>query len=200
MPKLPRDILVLLGVYDLKNPLEVGRIVTSVQSIKMHPDWNPQTESFDADISVLVLANQITFSASIQPICLPITNKIKGITKGYVVGFGKSEDTTKLHENIPKILEIPIHDNEDCFLTNNLLTKLSSKRTFCGGSGTGIGVCNGDSGSGLILFDKNAYFLRGVVSSSLRGGQFGCDVNTYSVFTDVINYVDWIHSIKISRF
>lgn len=163
----------------------------------MHPDWNPNIESFDADIAVLVLANDVAFSATVQPICL---TKSQAITNGFVVGYGKSEDTTKAHENIPKILKTPIYKNDDCFLKNYLLATLSSKRTFCGGTGTGTGVCSGDSGSGLIVFDKNAYYLRGIVSSSLFNQQRQCDVNTYSIFTNVAYYVDWIYGIQISRF
>ncbi|KAL7013281.1 hypothetical protein ACKWTF_015317 [Chironomus riparius] len=196
-PLLPRDMLVLLGVYDLNNPYEVGRGVFPVQNINMHPHWNPQIKSFDADIAVLVLENQVTFGYYIQPICLPTLN-IKVITRGYVVGYGKSEDTSKVHENIPKIIETPIHENADCFLKNYFLATLSSRRTFCGGTGTGIGVCNGDSGSGLVVTDGSAYYLRAVVSSSLRGGQYGCDVDAYSVFTDVTEYVDWINGLSTS--
>ena len=106
----------------------------------------------------------------------------------------------KIHENIPKILETPIHKNEDCFLKNYVLAKLSSKRTFCGGTGTGTGVCNGDSGSGIIITDGNVFYLRGIVSSSLIGGLYGCDVDNYSVFTDVTKYINWINGIPTSRF
>lgn len=188
-------MIVLLGVYDLNNPYEIGRSVFLVQTINMHPDWNPQIKSFDADIAVMVLEYQVTFGYYIQPICLPSVN-IVAIRNGFVVGYGKSEDTTKIHENIPKIIVTPIHENADCFLKNHFLATLSSRRTFCGGTGTGIGVCNGDSGSGFIVNDGNAFYLRAVVSSSLRGGQYGCDVYTYSVFTDVTKYIDWINGIS----
>ena len=195
-------MIVLLGAYDLKNSYEAGRSSTSVQSINMHPDWNPNSESFDADIAVLVLENQVLFSSTIQPIC-GIRNQnsnIARIKKGFVVGYGRSEDKSKVHENIPKIIETPIHTNENCFLENHSLIKLSSSRTFCGGTGNGTGVCNGDSGSGLIVTDGNTFYLRGIVSSSLVGGPYGCNVDTYSVFTDVTKYVDWINGISTSRF
>jgi len=130
---------------------------------------------------------------------MPNSN-VAAIKTGIVVGFGRSEDETKVHENIPKMLETPIHSNEDCFLHNYLLVKLSSRRTFCGGTGTGIGVCKGDSGSGLFVTDGTAYYLRGIVSSSLIGGRYGCDVDVYSVFTDVTKYIEWINGISTSRF
>ena len=122
------------------------------------------------------------------------------ISSGVVIGYGKSEDETKVHENIPKILDTPIHTNEHCFLEHQSLLKISSKRTFCGGSGTGTGVCRGDSGGGLFVTDGSAYYLRGIVSSSIIGGRYGCDVDVYSVFTDVTKYTDWINGISINRF
>ena len=200
-PLLIREMIVLVGVYDLNNHFEAGRASFGIQSINMHPDWNPHADSFDADIAVLVLENQVTFSATIQPICLPIlSSNVAAINKGFVVGYGKSEDETKLHENIPKIIETPIHKNEDCFYKNYLLAKLSSRRTFCGGTGNGTGVCNGDSGSGLIILDGNTFYLRGVVSSSLLNGRRECNVDNYAVFTDVAKYIEWINGITTSRF
>ncbi|CAG9811223.1 unnamed protein product [Chironomus riparius] len=193
------EIIVQLGVYDLKRTIEIGRIPYAVETVNVHSSWNTLSEPYDYDIAVLVLDTEVTFNKFIQPICMPNLN-IVSIKTGIVVGFGKSEDTTKVHENIPKMLETPIHSNEDCFFHEYRLVKLSSKRTFCGGTGTGIGVCRGDSGGGLIVNDGGAYYLRGIVSSSLIGGPHGCDVDTYSVYTDVTKYIDWINGISTSRF
>ncbi|XP_070501605.1 serine protease gd-like [Chironomus tepperi] len=196
-PTLAGEIVIQLGTYDLDKKVEIGRAFHAVQSVNIHPDWNTLTESFDADIAVLVLERETAFSELIQPICL--VQDTSAIT-GVVVGYGKSEDETKIHEKIPKILETPIHSNEDCFLKNFYLSKISSKRTFCGGTGTGVGVCRGDSGSGLFVTDGTTYYLRGIVSSSLIGGPYGCDVDTYSVFSDVTKYIDWINWVSINRF
>jgi secreted trypsin-like serine protease len=126
-------------------------------------------------------------------------SNIEYLTNGFVVGFGKSEDETKSHENIPKILGTPIHTNENCFLANRELVLLSSKRTFCAGSGTGVGVCNGDSGSGLFVQQNGHYYLRGIVSSSLRNDKLGCDVDTYAVFTDCLKFNDWVNGIDVTE-
>ena len=117
------------------------------------------------------------------------------MTRAVVSGYGKSEDKSKGHENIPKIILAPVQDNEDCFLKFKQLTELSSKRTFCAGNANGEGVCVGDSGGGLFVTYKNTFYLRGIVSSSLF--QFGevCDVNTYAVFTDALKFSDWILSV-----
>ncbi|KAL7013251.1 hypothetical protein ACKWTF_015299 [Chironomus riparius] len=195
------NLIVVFGTHDLNNPYEIGRAFHAVYSINVHPDWNTLTQSYDADIAVLVLEKDVTFSENVQPICMPIPNsKVTTISSGSVIGYGKSEDTTKIHENIPKILSTPIHSNPNCFADNDGLALISSGRTFCGGSGRGIGVCTGDSGSGLIVTDGSAYYLRGIVSSSLLNANRGCDVDTYAVFTDVTKFIDWINGIPADRF
>ncbi|KAL7013240.1 hypothetical protein ACKWTF_015288 [Chironomus riparius] len=198
-PKMAGEIITQLGVYDLKRVVEVGRVSYAVQRINVHPDWNTLTEPFDADLAVLVLDREVTFNEFIHPICLAGVH-VATIATGVVVGYGKSEDKTKIHETIPKVIATPIHTNEHCFLKNSNLVKISSKRTFCGGSGTGVGVCRGDSGSGLFVTDGSAYYLRGIVSSSIIGGRYGCDVDSYSVFTDVAKYVNWINGVSTDRF
>lgn len=198
---LPSMFVALLGVYNLNNSLEIGRTPYAIQSVNTHPEWSPHSENFDADIAVLVLETEVIYNKYIQPACVVFagSNAVR-ITKGIVVGYGKSEDTSKIHESIPKVLETPIHSNEDCFLEHHALVKISSRRTFCGGTGNGVGVCRGDSGGGLFVNENGAYSLRGIVSSSLIGGPYGCDVDVYSVFTDVTKYVDWINGVSLSRF
>lgn len=142
-PTLPRDLRVLLGMSDLNDPFEIGRETIAPLKIHVHDDWNPQTVNFDADIALIELENGIKITKYIQPICLWDSNSDPSPTSGVVVGYGKSEDMTKAHENIQKTLETPIHSNEDCFLEKPALVALSSKRTFCGGKGDGSGVCNG---------------------------------------------------------
>ncbi|CAG9811207.1 unnamed protein product [Chironomus riparius] len=195
------DLIVLLGAHDLDNSIEIGRVSHAVYKVNVHPDWNTLTQAYDADIAVLVLEKEVTFNEHVQPLCLASSSsKAASISFGAVIGYGKSEDDTKDHENIPKILSTPIHSNSDCLHKYEDLALLSSGRTFCGGSGTGVGVCRGDSGGGLIVTDGSAYYLRGVVSSSLIGGPYGCDVDIYAVFTDVTKFVDWINGIPTDRF
>jgi len=193
-----RDITVLLGVHDLSKRYEIGRFPYAVQRIHIHRNWNPHTERRDADIAVMVLETEVTFSNYIQPICLiDSSSAVARLTEGVVVGYGKDEDPNKDHTNVPKSINMPIHQNEDCFLKNSIFAQISSKRTFCGGSGNGTGVCKGDSGSGFVVNDGTAYYLRGIVSSSLYNLTNACDVDTYSVFTNVLPFTDWINSVSV---
>jgi len=198
MEFLARDITVLLGVHDLSTQHEVGRFPYAVQNIHIHPDWDPQTDTYDADIAVMILETEVTFSKYIQPICLMDSNSALATnTEGTVVGYGKDEDPYRDHLNIPKSINLLIHQNEDCFLKNYDLARFSSKRTFCGGSGNGTGICLSDSGSGFIVTDGTAYYLRGIVSASLYNMTYGCDVDTYSIFTNALKFTDWINEVSV---
>ncbi|KAL7013189.1 hypothetical protein ACKWTF_015245 [Chironomus riparius] len=193
---LPRSIIVLLGFYDLSIPIEVGRAPYAVQGIHIHPDWNPYTSSYDADIAVLMLNRDVTFNEFIQPICMTSTDqRIAEKTEGAVVGNGKGGQANQF-ENIPKILKIPIKTDRHCTKKDSIFKDLLTGRTFCAGSGTGQGVCTGDSGSGFVVQIENVFYLRGVVSASLGDSILGCDVNSYSVFTDALKYVNWINGLK----
>jgi len=173
----------------------MGRAEISVDKITTHPDWDSKTESYDADIAILQLLHEVEYSSSIQPICLmkPFTF-LSTINRGTAVGFGQSEDETKDYENIARHLITPIVNNEICFLQNNFLSDLSSNRTFCGGFANGSGVCNGDSGGGLVVFYNDTFYLRGIVSASLRGTKYSCNVKTYSIFTDAVKFYTWIRT------
>lgn len=189
---LPREILIILGGYDLDKKFETGRETVAPIRIHMHPDWNPSVQSFDGDISLYELEQAIQFTNFILPICWWQSPSDPQVNVGTVVGYGRSEDQTKIHENIPKVIQLPIHSQETCFLSQPTLAKLASPRTFCAGKGDNTGVCSGDSGGGLIINVNGVYYLRGIVSSSLVK-DFTCDVSNYAVFTNVLKYKEWIY-------
>jgi secreted trypsin-like serine protease len=187
---LPRDITVVVGAHNLSIAHERGKFSVGVKNIELHEGWNTSGDSFDADIAMLTLVDEMPFNQFIQPICLVDSKSILSrIWNGYAVGYGKSE---KDHENVLKSLLIPIApSNEECFYTEETLMKISSNRSFCGGSRDGSGVCMGDSGNGLFAEHSGIYYLRGIVSSSLYSNN-NCDIYNFAVFTNVLEFFDWI--------
>lgn len=164
----------------------------SPKEIYIHDKWNPGTTQYDADLSLLEFEERgIHFNDFVQPICLWDLKDDLQMTDGIVTGWGRSEDTQKLHENVPKLVQAPIQSNEDCFLDEGRLLDLSSRRTFCAGLRNGSGVCQGDSGGGLFIEADDAFHLRGIVSSSLMKAD-GCDVTKNAIFTNVLKFKDWI--------
>ena len=124
--------MLLLGAFDLNEVHQTGVFWASLSKITIHPEWNPFNQRYDADIAVLIMEDEILYTKYIRPICLSLTEL--AAKEGYVTGWGKSEDTSKTHENLPKQIKIPILENEDCFLENHKFSFISSKRTFCGGA------------------------------------------------------------------
>lgn len=190
---LPKDIRTLLGVYNLDDPFEVGRSAAAIEKIRMHPDWNPNTQRYEGDIAMLHLETDVQFSRFIQPICLiPRNTNVLPFTEGIVVGYGIGSAKSKSSEKVPKIIHLPIHKNEDCYRHNKEFAGISSSNTFCAGTGRGSGVCSGDSGSGLYIKSGNTYYLRGIVSASFFTSEGTCDVNDYAIFTSVPDYYNFV--------
>lgn len=189
---LARDVRAIFGAHDLSDNYEPGRVPYSPTEIILHNEWNPHTTAYDADIAILRFeSGKILFSEYVQPICLWDSTTIPSETVGVVIGWGKSDDTTKLHEKLPKLAELPMHSNEDCFLETPKLAEISSRRTFCAGLKNGTGVCFGDSGGGFVIKVKKINYLKGIVSSSLIEDGM-CDVTKFAVYTDVLKYKSWI--------
>lgn len=189
---LPRNIVALIGAHDLNNTYETGRIMQSPKNIIVHEDWNSLRPSYDADISLLEFdEGKINFCEYIQPICLWGSAEKPYVTEGIVTGWGKSEDPSKLTENLPKLITAPMQTNEECFLETVALAELSSMQTFCAGLKNGSGVCQGDSGSGMFIKVNGVYYLMGIVSSSLMTDK-GCDVSKNAIYTNVLKFRSWI--------
>lgn len=194
---LPREILAYFGAHNISNAHESPRFSVSPQEVKIHDDWNPETQRYDADIAILTFEEEIHSTAFIKSICLLTTTEQLSITEGITSGWGVSKHITERFSPIPKELKVPIHDQLDCFYNDNKLSMISSERTFCAGSGDGTGVCYGDSGSGLFIKQGNNVYLKGIVSASQQvqvDQQFLCNVNTSAIFTNVPDYKDWIGS------
>jgi secreted trypsin-like serine protease len=181
----------MFGAYDLEDLFQTGALSGSPSEIFIHPDWNPFNLKYDADIAALILDDEVPYTKYIRPICLSTTELVSN--EGYVTGWGRSEDTTKEHETIPKQIKIPIHSNENCFLESTEFTKISSKRTICGGARDGTGPCSGDSGSGLVVKSGNVFYLKGIVSASLTN-QGQCDVTNFALYTNVDKFTSWIRN------
>lgn len=179
----------------MKNTHELQTVKQSPEEIFIHDDWNHLTTDYDADISLLRFVDgSITFDAFVQPICLWESDVEPNVTDAIVIGWGRSENPTSFHENIPKRVKAIIETNEQCFLRAKALIDLSSFRTFCAGLRNGSGVCSGDSGGGLFIKIDGIYHLKGIVSSSLiKDGN--CDVTRNAVFTNVFKFKDWVNEI-----
>jgi secreted trypsin-like serine protease len=195
---LPREILAYFGAHNLSKIHETNRIAISPEKVKIHDNWNPETTRYDADIGILTFEDEIPTTKFIKPICLFTSTEQLSITEGTIAGWGVSNHSTEDFSPIPKVLKVPIHDNEECYRNNSKLANIASRKSFCAGAGDGTGVCFGDSGSGLFIKQGNNVYMKGIVSSSIIvqiNYQNLCDVNSSAIFTNVPDYKDWIGEI-----
>lgn len=191
-------MLALVGKYDLKVDDEFGTKVSLVWDVVLHPDWNFNEEKFDADIAIAVLTDRVEFSNHIQPVCLPKLSHDEVSGDGTVVGWGKSK-ADHVHDVIPNELVVPAVNSSHCYTKFHILGKISSNRAFCGGfDNQGKAPCLGDSGSGFYLKDTSAssWNVRGIVSASIIDFDYGCDINKYSLYTNVARFVPWILNVQ----
>lgn len=143
-PAKPRFIKLIFGAYDLDEPSQSGTFSAAPSEIIIHDDWNPNSESFDADIALLTVDDEIPSTRLIKPICLWEGKLVPRVKDGWIAGWGKSASSA-IHENIPKQLNIPVVNSVDCLLDNHAFSKVASRRTFCGGSKTDSGPCMGEN-------------------------------------------------------
>lgn len=133
----------IFGAFDLTDLLQAGTYSASPREIIIHEDWNPNVEQWDADIAMFITDDDIPVTKFIKPICLWDDLSQPSMDEGIIAGWGKAENSSTRHENIPKQLKIPILELLDCVLKSPDFAKLASRRMFCGGSRNGSGPCNG---------------------------------------------------------
>lgn len=193
MPVEPEYIHALIGRFNLSNSNEKGSKVALVWDIILHPDWKYEGEKYDADIAIVVLTQRVNLSNQIQLVCLPAAYH-EPLGLGVVVGWGKSNVNVE-HVDTPNKLELPVVNASYCYTRFPKLSIASSHRGFCAGfENKGRGSCTGDSGGGFYMKDPNGHFwsVKGIVSGSLFDEKFGCDVNSFGLYTNVAYFRIWI--------
>lgn len=114
-PEPTRKFRMRLGAYNLDDSYEHGASTVMPSKIIVHEDWDPFDDKFDADIAMIFTVQATHFTRYIKPICL-INFSTRSLSEAWAVGWGKSEDLTKDHENFPKKLRLLLYSNENCFL------------------------------------------------------------------------------------
>lgn len=186
-----------LGKYNLSVENETGSSSHSVSEIIIHPEWNHDQDKYDADIAVLQLEEATTFNLFVRSVCLPehTNDDVTGI--GTSVGWGVTENSIDRYEQTPSELKVPAIDPSTCYTTFPRLARYSSTRMFCGGyANQGKAVCTGDAGGGFFTVDANStWTIRGIVSGALRSATGECDVNAYTLYTNVAKFRNWIAEV-----
>lgn len=148
-PRHHDEALFYLGKHNVKTfGDERDFIISAASKFIIHPEWDPLSMSFDADIAVVILTRTIHFTNSIRPICLwSGTLNYYDIVDHYglIAGYGKIRYTDPSSSDVPYWTAIPAVDDGTCLRSNDAFTRITSSRTFCIGKRDGKGPCNGNS-------------------------------------------------------
>ncbi|KAF2895592.1 hypothetical protein ILUMI_10587 [Ignelater luminosus] len=195
-------VSVRLGEYDLDKEVDCfdeesidcldKPIDVKVQEQIPHEQFDLKIGNYLHDIALLRLSEDILYSDSIMPICLPseeilnLSNKVKTTVAGWGVK-SKTRSALKLKA------ELHLVPNIECSSVYERKTRLKiGEGQICAVGMKGVDACKGDSGNALMFHDKRAdeqnFIAIGVVSFGL-----GCGTqNVPAVFTRVSSYIQWI--------
>ncbi|KAB0794062.1 hypothetical protein PPYR_13682 [Photinus pyralis] len=197
------DLKVALGKH-FRNfeKIKYSPTTFDVSTIVIQPHYQDVTGNYGSDLAILILNRMVELSEYIKPVCIDWNDKdftrfLDNGTLGMIVGMGITEHDT--YSETLKATYLPAVSNNRCIDAQHQdFKKYVTFTTFCAGWQNGTGVCNGDSGGGLV-FDKygnKTWVLEGIVSVSPRRlGTSFCDTSFFTIFTKVGMYVDWINSV-----
>jgi secreted trypsin-like serine protease len=195
LPTPTKNLIALIGAFDLSDPHEVGRLSVDLSEMILHRDWNPFVDRYNDDIAILLIESEVQFTNFIRPICLWSEDEIVRVREGTVAGWGKPKNSDERNKTIPSFIKVLIvKTNEKCYEENPFFARIGSEKSFCAGR-AGVGVCQGDSGSGLLVKHNNKFYLKGIVSSSIIDST-GCYTEDFAIYTDAMKYQNFIENPK----
>jgi len=169
--------------------------IIPVRKIHIHPQWKSESKPFNSDIAVLVLNQAVKLNEFIQPADLFDPNlEHTNPANGSIISYGSSESPELRFNIVPKIMNIPIYSYENCISKNSLHIHIMTNTNFCGGEAQGVGICDGDDGSGVFVTDGTKVYLYGIVPTYSHSNL--CENNQFSIFVGVQKFTDWIRNIK----
>ncbi|XP_039314995.1 clotting factor C isoform X4 [Solenopsis invicta] len=151
------------------------------------------------DIAILELVTPFVLSTWLVPVCIDIisdSSVLKVGSSGKVARFGRTHGESSM---VLQALTVPVISFSQCsqqFETEQFITV----DKFCTGYTNGSGICDGDSGGGLVFKTNNLWYLRGIVSLSFDRIQKRRDVycyyyNLHSLYTNVSSHISWIQDV-----
>uniref|UniRef100_A0A182MV97 CLIP domain-containing serine protease n=1 Tax=Anopheles culicifacies TaxID=139723 RepID=A0A182MV97_9DIPT len=164
---------VRLGEWDLSSSSDceddfcsIAPIDLDIEKIIVHSGYDARDKSHHNDIALIRFNREIHYSATVRPICLPLSNSIRnrkhdGLTS-YAAGWGKTETASASQKKLK--VELKVVDLAQCaplYQRNSI--NLDSTQ-MCAGGVRGKDTCSGDSGGPLMRQIAGSWYLIGVVS------------------------------------
>jgi secreted trypsin-like serine protease len=187
-----------------------GTQYSTISDMFVPKKYKADVQNYVGDIAVIVTSKTLEFSTRVQPVCVDWTNTYQHAISnprrgqmGYVTGWGyTSQNAKQLSDNL-KSLTVPLVNEDDCYrnVPENFIQFLTDDKLCAGFLKSGMSLCQGDSGGGLVVKFENRYHIAAVASlgvlSETGGGE--CDSSQYNVYTLFADYIDFV-SDKLAQY
>ncbi|XP_017776654.1 PREDICTED: trypsin-1-like [Nicrophorus vespilloides] len=173
--------------HDRSNQFETKTFTRKIAAILKHRGYN-MGGSYNNDIALLRLDEELPFSGLLRPVCLPTIGKSYTGYTGIATGWGATEEHGQVSNKLMEV-DVPILSNIDCRKTG--YGGKITDNMMCAGYKHGTkDSCQGDSGGPLHIVNSTYHTIVGIVS----WGEGCAEPNYPGVYTRVNRYISWIRS------
>ena len=133
--------LLVFGRHDLSDDDELTAQSRRVSNVKNHPLFN--SANFDNDFAVIELDEELKFSDSIYPACLPNIESVDEGVLSHISGWGTFDvETSRLPSKLQEA-NVTTYENGRC---ESIPSGLLTENMICASGKNGQDSCQGDSG------------------------------------------------------
>lgn len=189
----PSSMRIRLGDWNVREQSEkLPHEDYEVESKSIHPDYKPET--FQNDMAVIKLKKDVVYKEHIIPVCLPDFKEDFVGAQATVTGWGRTAHGKLLTPSVLQEVDVNVIETDKCqewFKSNNRRETIHKKEFLCAGhEAGGKDSCQGDSGGPLVTKKDGKGTLIGVVSWGIACAR----PKLPGVYTNIANYIEWIHS------
>ncbi|ETN61368.1 CLIP-domain serine protease subfamily B [Anopheles darlingi] len=169
-------------------------IDVDIESTIVHSEYNSPIQ-FRHDIALIRLAQDVQYSHSIIPICLPIREDVRNkiVSRYILTGWGTTEQQT-LSDILMQVSlnHVPVTECQQKMKENGLSIDLSEEYQFCAEGRELVDSCKGESG-GPLASAMNLEGLRFVQYGIVSTAGVSCgNLSVPGIYTRVSSYMNWI--------
>ncbi|XP_040907254.1 enteropeptidase [Toxotes jaculatrix] len=179
----------VLGLHSHSDTNSMDVQTRRVDRIVINKQYNRQSKQ--ADVAMMHLQQPISFTQTIQPLCLPAEDVTPGRTC-FIAGWGRDAEQGSLPDVLQEA-EVPLVGQDQC--QHQLPEYNITSSMLCAGFPEGgVDSCQGDSGGPLMCLDNGHWTQIGVTSFGIGCGR----PQRPGVYARVSAFASWIAQTRRS--
>lgn len=190
------EIVIYAGINDINTDNSNANLY-GVSHRYFHESYNAQL--IINDIAILVLSRNVTLSRDIQLACLPhsTSDATFAINKTVaILGWGSTNDQYTVLSPTLKETTLKVINGESVCNIPNFANQYDPSKVYCAIDKNFFrtGLCKGDSGGPLLLYNSSSWFVYGISSYVIKNSAKNkiCSKTEPSFYTQVPIYLNWI--------